>query len=196
MDLGLGRGVDATNPKPWLNKSAFQVREATKENVIGTDEGNLYHGFVTEVESTQHLQASLGASVPVSELVSIGVDSELSRTFRGNQKSVGTKIITRTISFHAGFADIDKGERYCYSDKLRHYKQPPQASRRTFEGRLCEWISNKLKDKQHLGYLLYSQLSQDELIDYCYKFISTYSITHYVHSLTLGASFHLSLIHI
>ena len=26
MYLGLGRGVDATDPTPWQNKTAFQVR--------------------------------------------------------------------------------------------------------------------------------------------------------------------------
>ena len=69
--------MDATNPKPWLNKSAFQVRDVTKDNIIGTEEGDLLQSFVNEVESTQQLQGTLGASVPLSELVSIGMDLSL-----------------------------------------------------------------------------------------------------------------------
>ena len=31
IDLGLGRGIDSTDAKPWFNKSAFQVRRVTAE---------------------------------------------------------------------------------------------------------------------------------------------------------------------
>ena len=35
QDLGLGRGVDATNPTPWLNKRPLQIREVTYSDIIG-----------------------------------------------------------------------------------------------------------------------------------------------------------------
>ena len=183
IDLGLGRGVDATNPTPWLNKSSFQVRIATMDNVIGTEEGNLFQSFVNEVESTQHLQTSLSASIPASQLVSIGMDSELSRGYNMSQKSVGRKIVTRTISFRAGFDAINDST--------------PESS--TFEYQLLMWISNKLKEKYVYAYdwfededisMIFMFLDSDSLVDYCYKFIKTFSITHYVHSLELGASYY------
>ena len=39
-DLGLGRGVDSSDPKLWQNKSPMQIRTIDKElrNIIGTDE--------------------------------------------------------------------------------------------------------------------------------------------------------------
>lgn len=185
IDLGLGRGVDATNPTPWLNKSAFQVRTATMDNVIGTEEGNLFHSFVNEVESTQHLQTSLSASIPASQLVSVGMDSELSRGYSISQKSVGRKIVTRTISFRAGFDDISD------DTKLSANASP---EKETFENQLLMWIFNKLKERYEIvedDDDLYDWIDdEDELTGYCYKFVKTFSITHYVHSLELGASYY------
>ena len=39
QDRGLGRGVDATNHTPWLNKRALQIRKVVFEDIIGTEEG-------------------------------------------------------------------------------------------------------------------------------------------------------------
>ena len=106
VDLGLGRGVDATKASPWLSKSSFQVREVTFDNVIGTEEGGLVNHFEELVESVQQLQTNMSASVPASQQVSVGVDSELSRSYTKTKRSVGTKVHTRTISFRADFDDI------------------------------------------------------------------------------------------
>ena len=106
VDLGLGRGVDATKPSPWLSKSSFQVREVKFDNIIGTEEGGLVNTFETVVESVQQLQTNMSASVPASQQVSVGVDAELSRSYSKTKRSVGTKVLTRTISFRADFDDI------------------------------------------------------------------------------------------
>lgn len=106
VDLGLGRGVDATKPSPWLSKSSFQVREVTFDNIIGTEEGGLVNNFEKVVESVQQLQTNMSASVPASQQVSVGVDAELSRSHSKTKRSVGTKVLTRTISFRADFDDI------------------------------------------------------------------------------------------
>ena len=192
IDLGLGRGVDATDLTPWLNRSAFQVRHVTEDNIIGTEEGDLLKGFVNEVESVQHLQASLRASVPASELVNIGIDSELSRKYSESQKSVGKKIITRTIAFRAGFKDIDDGKRI-----VRHKEafKDKDTSKQSFESHLVKWIDRKVEEKKTLCELRHQpneteELNQKVLADYCYEFIKTYSVTHYVHSLELGASYY------
>ena len=251
-DLGLGRGVDATNPTPWLNKSAFQVRKVTIDNIIGTEEGNLYQGFVNEVESTQNLQTNLKASIPLNQQVNLGIDSELSRSYSSTQKSVGWKIITRTIAFKANSDDISEvgksqgagqmsgqeskvekchqGENYAENgldqdsvEESGEKKHPEnqmkdqkiqkkdqanaQAEQKTFEDHLTAWILQRIKDdyiietiereeKKKAGKEVESEtpkLNFDEcevkdLSELCYKFVKTFSITHYVHSLELGAS--------
>ena len=192
IDLGLGRGVDATDLTPWLNRSAFQVRQVTEANIIGTEEGDLLKGFVNEVDSVQHFQANLRASVPASELVNIGIDSELSRKYSESQKSVGKKIITRTIAFRAGFEDIDDGKRI-----VRHKEalKDKGTFKQSFESHLVKWIDRKVEEKKTLCELRHQpneteELNQKVLADYCYEFIKTYSVTHYVHSLELGASYY------
>ena len=236
-DLGLGRGVDATNPTPWLNKSAFQVRHVTYDNIIGTEEGNLYQGFVNEVESTQNLQTSLKASIPLNQQVNLGIDSELSRTYSSTKKSVGRKIITRTIAFRADSDDIseisgDQGRKVGKDQqdenqdksgndqdsmdgnskqKLseNHQKKKIQDKDKTFEDHLIAWIDRRIKEDEKIKEIERKETGEGretqakvsgnspksfddctctQLSKLCYKFVRTFSITHYVHSLELGAS--------
>ena len=184
-DLGLGRGVDATNSKPWINRSAFQVRFPTPDNVIGTEEGNLYRSFLNEVDSSLHLQTSLSASIPANQLVSINIDAELSRNFSTSQKSEGAKVITRSIAFLSEFEVNEDSSKESISKDF------------CFERRLLKWIWNEEElefdeESDHLESILdFAFMWHDKaLIRTCYKFIDTFSITHYVHSLELGASYY------
>ena len=238
MDLGLGRGVDATNPTPWLNKSAFQVRHVTFENIIGTEEGNLYQGFVNEVESTENLQTNLKASIPLNQQVNLGIDSELSRSYSSTQKSVGRKIITRTIAFRANSDDISESEIISNSqanayqmggqgskvetgqqdgtdsklqnpgspEKKGQQNEKKEEKKKTFEENLKDWIIKRMKDDEEINEIEkkegasasgqdkgetninFDKCTIEELSEFCYKFVKTFSITHYVHSLELGAS--------
>ena len=226
QDLGLGRGVDATNPTPWLNKRPLQIREVDYNDIIGTEEGNLYQGFVNEVESTQHFQTNLSASVPVNQLVNLGIDSELSRSYSVSQKSVGRKITTRTISFRAPF---DKQNGIQEVTTSEHGQTETKKKAQPFEDRLKEWIKKQsaeeeekrklqnwqkgnqdqhkgdrpnrdIKPQSELGQQDEKEvmikldddfeLTQGDCFDLCYKFVSTFSVTHYVHSLELGASYY------
>ena len=225
QDLGLGRGVDATNPTPWLNKRPLQIREVYYSDIIGTEEGNLYQGFVNEVESTEHFQTNMSASVPLNQLVNLGIDSELSRNYSVSQKSVGRKITTRTISFRAPFDKLCEIPEES-TDSLTKRRAKP------FEDRLKEWIGQQRQEEVEKKKLLdwqkalqrqqeggeqngeiqqqgdqdkqdgkeesnkkvtikiddKTELTPDECFDLCYKFVSIFSVTHYVHSLELGAS--------
>ena len=199
VDLGLGRGVDATEEKPWLNRSTFQVRQVTESNILGTEEGNLIKGFVNEVESTQLLQANLRASVTASELVNVGVDSELSRKVSESQKSVGEKIVTRTISFRTDFENVDER-------KLARADQKGGDGGgevcETFESLLKGWIDkrhdeDRKNEEYRYGWGLRSSnggaLTEEKIKIYCSEFVEKYSITHYVQSLELGASYYFTL---
>lgn len=167
IDLGLGRGVDATKPSPWLSKSSFQVRKVNFDNIIGTEEGGLIKHFEEVIESVQQLQTNMSASVPASQQVSVGIDSELSRSYNKTKRSVGTKILTRTVSFRADFDDIcvrrrrqgngkgrpvpqraitlPEGEvaRAEVKDSLVHAASEDHEP--TFEERLSNWILDHLK---------------------------------------------------
>ena len=49
MDMGLGRGVDATDASPWVSKSSFQVRRVMFDCVIGTEEGGALQSYDREI---------------------------------------------------------------------------------------------------------------------------------------------------
>ena len=109
MDLGLGRGIDATNSKPWMNKSAFQVRRVTAESLLGTEEGGSLQVYEREVTSILSHHTELKASVVIPKSpVEIGVDAEQSRSVSTSRRTVGRKIVNRTISFQSDFDDVPR----------------------------------------------------------------------------------------
>lgn len=129
IDLGLGRGVDATDPTPWRNKSSFQVRPVTTENVIGTEEGGCVQSYEKEVTSVSETRGLASASITNPKTaVSIGVEGEYSQSSSNRYRVIGTKVLNRTISFkdHCDDADIQ-----------------PQMHFLSFEAWLCRWILRK-----------------------------------------------------
>jgi hypothetical protein len=109
VDLGLGRGVDITKRSPWLDKSSFQVRPVDLDNIIGTEEGGSLQNYEHEIVSIQEQQGELKASIAIPQSpVMIGVDAEQSRSHATTRRSVGKKVVNRTISFRADFHDAPK----------------------------------------------------------------------------------------
>ena len=167
-DLGLGRGVDASNNKPWLQKSSFQVRNVTFDSIVGTEEGGAVEAYESVVMSVQTLQLSLKASISAPSNagpVKIGMDSEHSRTTSTTRRVVGRRVQNRTIAFKESFDDVS----YAVSHKPHtphHHPEAPHTPpptdttedntsaqhfasgsvRRlyTFDERLCEWVLENL----------------------------------------------------
>jgi hypothetical protein len=160
-DLGLGRGIDATNAKPWANKSAFQVRPVTAISVLGTEEGGAFQSFTREVLSVVSQQAKIKACIDVPKApVNIGVGAELSRSVSSTRKTVGKKVTTRSISFLGDFNNVPVLT--IDSQPLRDGAQPlPDAAAKddavadvqhhsTFEQRLSGWIVWRILQQQEL----------------------------------------------
>ena len=159
VDLGLGRGVDATNPKPWLNKSSFQVRRVAIESVIGTEEGGALQSYEREITSVQTQQTDLKASIAVPRSpVNIGVDAEQSRSTSSRRRAVGKKVINRTISFRVGFEDAPSSsaahlgsarEATAVSSSMGGAVFQSEAA--TFEERLTYWIMVRVQERRDLA---------------------------------------------
>ena len=109
QDFGLGRGVDATDPNMWDNKSPFVLREISPDmaNIIGTEDGGEKQYYSDDVSSHTSLQMKINLSLdePNSQ-VKVGMDAHHSRTNSSTRKIVGTKIRTRTIAFRTNFGDL------------------------------------------------------------------------------------------
>ena len=109
VDLGLGRGLDITKRTPWLDKSSFQVRPVDLENIIGTEEGGSLQNYEREIVSVQDQRGELKASITLPQSpVSIGVDAEQARSHASTRRSVGKKVVNRTVSFRADFHDAPR----------------------------------------------------------------------------------------
>jgi len=157
IDLGLGRGLDSTDPKPWYNKSAFQVRRVTAESVIGTEEGGSLQSYEREITSITNHQLSLKASVVVPQApVEIGIDAEASRSVTSTRKAVGKKVINRTISFRSDFDDVSYGtplgsETFDWVSNPYSSIADTQSEYYTFEERLSKWIVNRILYRQEMN---------------------------------------------
>ena len=185
-DHGLGLGVDATNPKPWTNKSSFRARYVTFENVLGIN-GGIVRAFNNEVTSMRQFHSNVKASVPTNSLVSVGIDAEGSRSYSVHKRSVGKKIVTRTISFQSKFRDIVHGRISNDFSESHHsgvcYGEPHEVEQK-FENRLIDFVKRRT-NKANV-----ELICPDDLLDYCSKFVESYSVTHYVHSIELGACYY------
>ena len=167
IDLGLGRGVDATQASPWSMKTSFQVRQVTLDNIIGTEEGGALQAYEREISSVTTQQSSLKSSISVPKApVTISLEGEYNRSSSSTRKAVGKQVINRTISFRADFDDIPQGAVHDNSNPSKPEKEMDDtdtgsattrlyaAVRRTsvavaqtqftFEQRLAEWILERV----------------------------------------------------
>ncbi len=214
QDLGLGRGVDATNPSPWQNKKSFQVRQVRFEDIMGTEEGGSIQNYKSDVSSSTELQAMLKASVAVPQTpVTLGLEGETSRSSSSSRKVVGKKIINRSVSFKM-HSKVVPDTTSSIADNLNQVGNIDAAKDEpTFEEILSEWILKRIENRGMLkqesiaegcepvkpssvamlnNYV--STASKEDLgkiVNDCEEFVHFFGITHYVSSITLGASEHI-----
>ena len=165
---GLGRGVNIITKTPWMDKTSFQVRSVRSEDLVVTDEGGLLKGYsdVVNNSTTVHSQIRANAEAPLT----IGVDSEYSRTDCSSKHVVGLKVKNRTVSFRVDFDDLPKSwVEDCESarkDMILSQSERetamlqevtdgsgeavPSASKQhdiPFEGSLCKWLAECLEHR-------------------------------------------------
>ena len=191
FDLGLGRGIDATNPKPWLNKTSFQVRRVVYDELIGTEEGGALNQYTNQIKSSTTLQKSMLSAITQSKSpVRVDVDGEIARSLTATPKSVGQKVVNRTISYREDCAPETprsaSGGRDTFDD---------------FEDRLWKWICEQLEfpvsgpaatvlesfDK-HVNGSSDPAEQRAKVIDACRAFVHVFRATHFVTAIELGAA--------
>ena len=166
IDLGLGRGVDATHASPWSMKSSFQVRQVTLDNIIGTEEGGALQAYEREITSVTTQQSTLKSSISVPQApIAVSVEGEYSRSSSSTRRCVGKLVLNRTIAFRADFDDVPqgvhdddgpskRGKEMEDSDTgwattnlyagLRRTSIAAVQTEFTFEQRLAEWILDRV----------------------------------------------------
>lgn len=193
-ELGLGRGLDSTNTSPWIDKGSFQVRNPSIDNLIGTDEGGVLQNYKSSISSIIEIQADLKASVSKPNTpFPLSLEGEISRSLRISRRAIGRKVVTKTVSYRADYTD--------------QVPDSPSSVQLLFEEYLSEWILKRLNDsgrktpdagdiKENCVSALNEYLlnaSKEEMVMVtadCNHFIHLHGVTHYITSITLGASEH------
>lgn len=153
QDLGLGRGINATRVRPWLNRTSLQVRPVHFDDLIGTEEGGCMESYKKIAHSSHSVQMQTQAqahvpvangTAPVSPKVEIGVDCDYARTISTERCVVGRRVMNRTISFKENFQDLPFSESRRARLPRSTPLQPGAASGNrevaTLEEELCKWI--------------------------------------------------------
>ncbi len=215
QELGLGRGIDSTDPDLWKNKDPIQLRFISKDlkNVIGTNENGIKRKYEKTVSSSrsQLSKIQLSLNVPSSH-VKIGLDGHYSQSVNSSVEVKGTKIQTRTISFRYDFNDIPAGLQ-SYNQHIDS-KSENHSGFQTFENDMAAWILGYVKKQQLARQISSSEPSSDglkgqtaieklddfanqidsvdsndakDLNEACRLFVFDLGVTHYVSSIELGA---------
>eukprot|EP00731_Ephydatia_muelleri_P023584 Em0015g1167a len=181
-EFGLGRGVDATDPTPFVNKKPFQVRPICENAIICTDEGGALRSIIQKIESSQLTQ--INASLTIPKPIEIDAPAEYSRSIMQKGHVLGRKVVTRTVAFR--------------KDRLVEKEKDPSAT--DFENFLKETFiadgdksaESKKSCPELLKFIETFAPSADDSkarrILSLLEFITEYGITHYVSKIHLGAA--------
>ena len=145
-ELGLGRGVNVTDPHMWRNKTAFLVRDVHPElsNIVKTEEGGILEKYAKEVStlSIQKRKIRLSLDDPGTQ-VKIGMDAQQTQSASSSVKVSGTKVKTRTISYRVEFEDVPK---FTSLEKaIQAYKEKEHQG--NFEHKFCCWVLERIHDR-------------------------------------------------
>lgn len=159
-EFGLGRGVDITDPSPFMNKKSFQFYTIDSEDmIIRTDEGKARRCIFQKFETSNASSIQLSASVTLPHTpIEIGAAVDYSRNIMQSGYTIGWKTIIRSIEFRKG-----------------HPGKEPENS---FE----KWVNERLPTT------LYDKENDDDLIVYLIELIIEFGITHYVSKIFLGSA--------
>ena len=161
VDLGLGRGVDATSSKPWIEKSSFQVRQVKFELIVGTEEGGTVEVYENSVQSVQALQLDMKSSVSTTSncsSVKVGVDGEQTRTASSSRRVVGRKVLNRTVSFREEVDHLSPKQLSTSTHPSDTLESRSPHYGHSFDNCLCLWILDRISHD-------YSALLSDDMLE-------------------------------
>ena len=179
--LGLGLGVDGSVHSPWSKgtRKDFQARLVSKRPASSLQmKVKRSTATVKLSESTFSTHSHLKASIPSGKVVGLGVDWELHSDHTESKQIVGNRVEDCTVSFDETFSreDVDF----------------PSESEGGFESKLCKFILEGMQIAGNSGetmeQLLATKNNRKEIAKLCSVFIADNKVTHYAHSLLLGAN--------
>ncbi len=193
-EMGLGRGVDVTDPKMWRNKSSFIVRKICIDlsNIIGTKEGCMKEKYEKEVSTVAlHKQKMRLSLEEPNSPVKISIDAHSSQSTSSAKTISGIKVTTATIAFK-----VDSKENH-FENELYSWILSCIESRDTSKtihvhqdmahDRLAATTCTTCTLLQKLREIGDDNKKNRELVNDCIKFVATLGVTHYISEIKLGA---------
>ena len=167
--------------------------EGKTTNLIATDEGKTVHGFSEEVTSISEQTADLRLSVSVPKTpVEVSVGADLTRKLTITQRALGVRILTKTIAFKPTFDEAQERLAECMLEQIAASDLPEAKKAEKILQSLREAkLKEPGKSSEEFSKQLEALLPADEEAakEYLLLFFNRYRVTHYVSSVTLGASF-------
>ena len=169
-ELGLGRGVNVTDPDMWKNKTPYLVREAAHpcsedSNIIGTQHCGILERYKKEVSTFEMTKQEVWLSMQdsCSSKVKIGMDEQTSRSISSTKLIEGDKIENRTISFRSHFDDLqlyDDIEHGATLDVPDYFLQESDGCQ--FEEDLAKWFLKRIQDHEQEPYISETKSDAEE----------------------------------
>eukprot|EP00731_Ephydatia_muelleri_P005377 Em0002g1553a len=171
-EFGLGRGVDATDPSPFANKTAFHAIPIDSKDcdlILCTDEGGAFHSIFQSLETSDKNTIQLSADVTLPQTpIQIGAAVEYSRSTMRRGYTIGKKVITRSVEFKTGPQTKDEvrcGEKTEKSKKINYFetwitKQCPKCKVSELVKLILKWRFTHYISKIQLGAAEYYTMSE------------------------------------
>lgn len=184
QDVGLGLGVDGSLHSPWdSSEGGYQARTIDHHGDIKTLDGGGAESILKEVTSTTDVSVDLKAPIPVGSAATVGLDSDFSFSHTKSKMIVGKRIRDLKVSFNDAMDEDVDTPREGFEKNLYKFIAKQMTSERKAPENAIQMV-DKLLAKRNGG-------NHSQIAKLCIEFIENKKVTHYAHSLLLGASAYL-----
>lgn len=151
------------------------------------------HAFYEEVTSISDQKAKLNLSIAVpTSPVTVSVGADISRTLTETRKSFGKCLLSETIAFKPTFDDTEEALAQQVLELIECESGEEEQGQTVIESHTLDGPDSQATPKYVQTLIKYleedEKKKEDERKCYLLAFLNRYRVTHYVSSITLGAS--------
>ena len=181
--------MDITEKHSWVKKSTFQAKKIDNiSELVAINESNQSKEYQEAVENFSEVHGSLQSSFRPTTPISLSIAADFHRSFKRSKEMSGKTVLTRTISFKAKDPITMQQEMETFEIQLNEWLKQKKCLKSISEAdpklRITQESKEAFKDKDDT-WMYYSAETNHVCLDYLR---ALGSVTHYVSSVTLGAS--------
>ena len=181
--------MDITEKHSWVKKSTFQAKKITMiSELVAIDECNQSKEYQEIVENFSEVHGTLQSSFRPATPISLSIAADFHRSYKHSKEMAGKTVLTRTISFKVKDPITMQQEKETFETQLNEWLKRKDClkplSNADPKHQITEESKEAFKDKDGI-WLCYTPATNHVCLDYLR---ALGSVTHYVSSVTLGAS--------